>query len=397
MAEPDKDKQARPEAEAYEAISRSAHLSDLVAIARTILTEAAVKRPSGWNYVDNVGAAADAAKLARSDADTPFGNVLKVLGTGPEGDAERALASAIWAHAIAEIRDDDNERLAGDILWLATHSAFDATPLIDRALGEDSEALWKAIGARVRKIDAKRGTAIGRGEALVGVLALTASESEGARKVRDALASELTDPMLARILADSVKSTAATLHLQGEAIAGPRGPVVTTLLAMTGILFVARGLRLLAGLTLAYRRPAEIWLSDAGIRMKVRTEMLGRTLREREHVIVRSGLVRVVRDVRYPRAAFYAGLLALAVGSYVGVRTLTDGVRAASPSLLATGLVLIVLGIAMDFVLGTLIPGTRKRVRISFVPRTGQTLCLANVDANHADAALKQTLQAIRG
>ncbi|NVL83962.1 hypothetical protein, partial [Escherichia coli] len=71
--------------------------------------------------------------------------------------------------------------------------------------------------------------------------------------------------------------------------------------------------------------------------------------------------------VRYPRAAFYAGLLALAIGSYVGVRAFVDGVRAASPSLLLTGLVVIALGIGADFVLGSLVPGSRGRVRIAFV------------------------------
>ena len=126
--------------------------------------------------------------------------------------------------------------------------------------------------------------------------------------------------------------------------------------------------------------------------MKSRTELLGRILREREHVIVRSGLVRVVREVRYPRAAFYAGLLALALGSYVGVRAFSDGVRAASPSLLLTGLVIVILGIAVDFVLGSVIPGNRGRVSISFVPRSGATLCLADVDAARADDALKRAL-----
>ncbi len=393
MAEPETDKDTRRETEAYEAVSRSAHLPDLVAITREVVTDAASTRRGGWNYVEKVAAAADAAKLARGDADTPFGNVLKVLGSGPEGEAERALASALWAHAIAETREDDHDRLAGDVLWLATHTAFDATPLIDRALGEDADDLWKAIGARIRRINDGKGTAIGRGEALVGAAALAASESAAARRVGADTASNVSDPALVRILGNAADAPSATVRLEGEAFAAPRGPVVTTLLALSGILVVIRAVRLLARIALAYRRPAEVSLSDSGVRMTVRTELLGRTLREREHVILRSALVRVVREVRYPRAAFYAGLLALAVGSYVGVRTLTDGVRAASPSLLAAGLIVVVLGIAIDFVLGSLVPGARGRVRISFVPRTGAALCLSNVDASRADDALTRALK----
>ena len=88
-----------------------------------------------------ITAAADEAKLSRTDADTPFGNALEVLGAGPEGAAERALASGLWAHAVAEARRDDDDRLAGDILWLATHTAFDAMPLLDRALADQRSIL----------------------------------------------------------------------------------------------------------------------------------------------------------------------------------------------------------------------------------------------------------------
>jgi hypothetical protein len=121
--------------------------------------------------------------------------------------------------------------------------------------------------------------------------------------------------------------------------------------------------------------------------------MLGRTLREKEHVIVRAGLVRVVREVRYPRLAFYAGLLALAFGSYIGVRAFVDGVRSASPSLLLIGLVIVLIGIAADFVLGTLVPGSRGKVRLAFVPRSGPTVCVGNVDAKRADDAITRTLR----
>src|SRR5262249_5726296 len=142
----------------------------------------------------------------------------------------------------------------------------------------------------------------------------------------------------------------------------------------------------------AYRRPAEVSLSESGVRIRTRTEMLGRTLREREHVILRSGLVRVVRDVRFPRAAFYAGLLALSLGSYIGVRAFADGVRSASPSLLVVGLLIVAAGVGLDFVLGTVIPGSRGRCRVAFVPRTGPTLSVGDVDASRADDALSRFL-----
>ena len=81
--------------------------------------------------------------------------------------------------------------------------------------------------------------------------------------------------------------------------------------------------------------------------------MLGRLLREHSTVIPREGLVRVTRDVRYPSLAMYAGLIALAIGSYLGVGLVVDGVRAASPSMLGTGLFIALLGLGLDFVLSS--------------------------------------------
>src|SRR5690606_7191315 len=116
--------------------------------------------------------------------ETRFGNALDVLATGGEGPAERALACALWAHAVAEAprgRLEEEDSLAGDILWLATHTAFDATPLLDRALGEDATELWTAIADRVRRIERGRGGALGRGEAIVGCAALAASGADQAK------------------------------------------------------------------------------------------------------------------------------------------------------------------------------------------------------------------------
>lgn len=377
---------------AYELLARSARLGDLVALTNRIVTDAAQSRAADWSFAAKVAAAAEEAKLTHEDADTKFGNVLDVLGTGGEGAAERALASALWAHAVAETprsRTEDEDRLAGDILWLATHTPFDATPLLDRALGEDSAELWSAIADRIRRIDRDRGGALGRGEAIFGCAALAASGAVNADALCTSLAHELKDPVLARVL--TTRNTAVRdVSFEGEWAGAPRGFVKTTLLACTGLLFVAHAARLFARAALAYRRPAEVSLSDAGVKVKTRTVMLGRTLREREHVIVKSGLVRVVREVRFPRMAFYAGLLALALGSYVGVRTFVDGVRAASPSLLLVGLVVVAIGVGLDFVLGSLVPGVRGQCRVAFVPRSGPTLCVGEIDAREADDAVAQ-------
>ena len=92
--------------------------------------------------------------------------------------------------------------------------------------------------------------------------------------------------------------------------------------------------------------------------------------------------------MRFPRLGLYAGLLALVAGSYVGVGALVDGVRAASPSLLGTGLLLIAAGIGLDLLLASVGPGARGRCRVSFLPKRGAMVCIGFVDAARADSAL---------
>lgn len=385
---------ARPLA-AYELLARSARLADIVALTTKVVGDGAKARAADWAFASKVSAAAGELKLSREDADTRFGNALDVLGTGGGAEAERSLASALWAHAVAESprkTADDEDRLAGDILWLATHTSFDATSLLDRALGDEAADLWTAIGDRVRRIARGNGGSLGRGEAIVGCAALAASGSAKAKKLCESLVAEVKDPVLLRVLATGDHSTPEEVRLEGEWLPAPRGPIVTTLLAFSGLLLAIYVVRLVARAALAYKRPTEVSLSEQGIRVKTRIEMLGRVLKEREHVILRTGLVRVVREVRFPRAAFYAGLLALAIGSWIGVRAFADGVRAASPSLLAVGLVIVAAGIGLDFVLGSVLPGSRGKVRIAFVPRSGATVCVGDVDARRADDALARSL-----
>lgn len=375
------------DARAYEALSQHLHLADLVAVAHVSLTETAeARRPE--RRPERLAEIATERRLSRDDAGTPFGNALDVLQRGPEDDAERALARALAAHALAlhPPKDrDDEDRIANDLIWLATHTAFDATGLVDRALGDAATNLWDAIADRIRRIDTGKLPSLGRGEALVAAAALATSHSKGAKKQAAALALEVRDRKVARVLGTTGGESAEPLI--GEIVPAPRGPVVTVLLAVTGLLFVMQGARLLGRVALAYRKPAELTLADdGGIRVRWRVELLGRTLRDKNVVVPRTGLARATREVRYPGIGIYAGLLALALGSFVGVEALVDGVRAASPSLLAAGLAIVVVGVALDFALSSIVPGARGRCRLLLVPRDGSKLCVGRVDTKSADA-----------
>jgi hypothetical protein len=379
------------DARAYDALSQHPRLSDLTSIARASMAGAVeTRRPE--RQPERVTQLAGELQLTREAAATPFGNALDVLERGPEDDAERALACALAAHVVASDPPHDREaedRVANDLLWLAAHTPFDATGLLDRALGEGATTLWDSLADRIRRIDQGKLPALGRGEALVAAVALTSSGARGAAKQAAALATEVRDRKLARVLGAAAKEPVDPVV--GEMAPPPRSPAVTAALALTGLLFLIQAAGLLGRLALAYKKPAELTLSDdGGVRVRWRIELLGRTLRDRDVVVPRTALVRAAREVRYPRLALYAGLLALAVGSYVGVSAFVDGVRAASPSLLASGLAIVALGLALDFALSSIAPGARGKCRVLVVPRDGARLCVARVDVGRADAMLQR-------
>lgn len=183
---------------------------------------------------------------------------------------------------------------------------------------------------------------------------------------------------------------------EGELSAAPRGAVFTAVLAITGLLVVLEVGKLIGRYVLAFRRPTEVRLTPSGIELRGRTVMVGKLLREYVTVIPREGLVRVTREVRYAGLPMYAGLIALGIGSYVGVGLVVDGVRAASPSMLGTGLIIALLGLGLDFVLSSLVPGLRGKSRVVIVPRRGSALCVTSVDPARADEFLGQLSRAGR-
>jgi hypothetical protein len=347
---------------AYDALSQHARLADLAALAHALMTSAAEARRSGRPSRRAVDLAAE-RRLTPDDAATPFGNALQVLDRGPSNADERALARALAAHALAAHRPKDAAEevlAANDLLWLAAHTPFDALGLLDKALGGDAPRLWAAISEAIRG-------------GLAGVLGFPPPSASAPGSGPAEARSPLVPPA----------------PLLGEMAPAPRGPVATALLAVTGVLLVAHAARLFGKVALAYKTPAEVALSeDGGVRVRWRVELLGRTLRDRDVLVPRAALGRAAREVRFSGATLYAGLLALVLGSYVGVSSFVDGVRAASPALLAAGLAIVALGLSLDFVFTCAVPGARGRCRVLFVPRTGPHLCIGDVDQARADSLL---------
>jgi hypothetical protein len=98
--------------------------------------------------------------------------------------------------------------------------------------------------------------------------------------------------------------------------------------------------------------------------------------------------------VRYPRLGVYAGLFALALGSYSGVRLLVDGVLYGAPEYIGVAALLLAGGVGLDFLLEGAGSGLRGKCRVVLVPRKGRAVAVGEVDPAAADAALARLARA---
>jgi hypothetical protein len=327
-------------------------------------------------------------ELGQEQAQTPYGNVLTVLDRGAQTEREAQLLAALLALSVARSRTADPETVAPKLVWLATHTAVNALLALDAALGDEADAWWTAVA----NIAARPSTAaadFGWGEALSAAAALRSSPSAAARREVLRLVESAENPALQTLLKDRREVPNATLN--GELTAPPRGPVLTTILAFTLVLFVLQLGRVVGRFALAYRRPAELYLTPRGIELKHRTELLGKVLRDRVTLVPLGNVARVTREIRFARIGLYAGLTALVIGTYLGMSLLVDAVRVpdGSPPLLGLGVLFILVGLLLDFALSTLADSARGKCRLVVVPRKGKPFCIGAIDAQNADALLE--------
>jgi hypothetical protein len=191
----------------------------------------------------------------------------------------------------------------------------------------------------------------------------------------------------------------APARLSGELAAPPVSIAVAILLALTGVSLVRGALRLAGRVAFAYRKPAELRLSDRGVEISHRTELLGRVLNDAETLIPLANVASISREVRYARLGLYAGLLALVLGTYIGAGLLIDGARVpgGSPSLLGFGLVAIAAGIVLDYAFAVLWDVVRRTCRLVVVPQRGRAVCIQGLDPTETDKVLAELTEKIQG
>lgn len=326
------------------------------------------------------------------------GDAVAALARSAPSAAERTILSALLARGVALAPPegvDAEDRTVAELLWLSGHTPLDAFPALDAALGDRASGLWGALLELLRRIDLGREPSFDRADALAAALALGHATGSVARDGAVKLADEVTDPALRAALRPTpvaggpeplVVGDGETLS--GELCPAPRPTWLTVVLALTGVLFVVGLARLFARYALQRRSPAEVTVRRDGVYVKAETTMLGKTVKQAEHVLPVGTLARATRDVRFPQLATYAGLAALLLGTYLGVSLFVDGARAASPSLLGQGVLLFAIGVGIELALTSIVPGVKGKVRLVFVPEKGGPVVVGGLDGAAADKIL---------
>jgi hypothetical protein len=369
--------EAAPPANAFAAVEAHEKKEGIVSLARAVFGRMRSERKTAPDRPSTEEKQKELA-LERDACSTPFGNAVDVLLRGPEDDAERELAGALVAHVaqLGDPSDDAATKLAEEIVWLAAHTPFDGFAWLEELPAKKRP--WRAIA------DAANGKVLDRAEKLVACAALARAEGDIAKKALAGIADG--DPLFAAVT--HPRTSGETEMVSGRVGPAPRRAWLTVVLGLTGILFVIGIGRLIGRWVLGYKTPAEVAIGQDAVTVKWKTILLGRTLRDREVVLPREGLVAAIREVRFPSMHLYAGLGALAIGSYFGMSMIVDGFRAWSTSLLGVGLLAVLAGIAIDFALASIIPGTSGTCRVVLRPKRGTILSIEDVDPKRADSAL---------
>ncbi len=344
--------------------------------------------------------------LERSDAQTDYGNVLSILERGAEDPAERAIVAAFVAAGV--VRALDGVSKGGEpvarawcdrLCWLSAHAGFDPLAAFPPDTKPDLlHPLQRAIAEYARQIDAGKEPRAGRAELLVATATLGDLVGSGRADLEIAqivsrLAADVSDPLAQKLITARAAEAPATVvqtgpseaAIHGRLAPAPRSPFLTVLYALSGYLLLRSVAILIGDFILGLDRKARLELTPTGIELKAKIGLLGRELRDVSTTFPLKSIAVVTREIRFPGMPVYIGLAALLAGTWAGVSFLSWGVQAQSPRLIGYGLLALLLGVALDLAITSLVPGLTGKCRIVVTPKGGQSVCVSHLDATAAD------------
>jgi len=143
---------------------------------------------------------------------------------------------------------------------------------------------------------------------------------------------------------------------------------------------------------LGLKKDARLELTQSGLEIKGKVALLGKQLKDRQRGVPhrRSG-GGGARPFATPVFLSTQASLRCSSAPTPGVSFVSWGVQSASPRLLGYGILALVLGVVVDFVLVSLLPGARGRCRMVVTPKSGQQVCVAGLDIQGADRPARRS------
>lgn len=389
---------------ALRAVRGASHRASLAALAYDMLSRQAEGRAfyAGKKLVQG---RAEEHGVSHDDAGTEAGNLLAILERGPETALERALVVAFAVAGLGDALRGADEKSASERVfrfvrhadWLSVCTEYAVHPFVDPLLEEGEAArvhreIAQAIvdDAAGRDGDSPRIRA--RNAARLSALASSSAEAarEALRSVVRSTALDEATRLLASTLAGdgSAEQPALSASVAGRLGRSPRTGPIEVLRWISGLAIILWVLRALA-FALGARWSGEVRLAKAGLEVRTRVSLLGRTVRERDETWTLDALEGAGRQVRYPALHLLVGAVALSTGVLFGGLVLFDGARSGELVLLSLAALLVLAGAGLDLALDVLVPARRGTVVVDLAARARRPLRLTRVSLEEADSFLR--------
>jgi hypothetical protein len=340
--------------------------------------------------------------LAKTDADTVYGNVLAILERGPDRLNDWALLSAFFvlglentfAEASAAERRELLERFARHSDFLEGFTPYAPYRFVSDLLSSSTRtALIEVLETGLLAAQDGPSAPAFRARAMLRIQVLAALEQKEARLVLRRAAESSSDPAVRaaarEAIGDAPLSPAEGVELRGLVGRMPRFSVPRLLSHLVGFTLLA-GLGRAFAYLMGYENEARVRLEQRALHVHRETRLFGRTLRVRDTSYTLSQVDCATREVRAAALPLLLGAGALAVGTVLGIVWLSDGMARGDANLLVSALLAFVAGVSIDMFLSGWAKLRSQRAGFEMDVDKRCVLALRRVDADQAQRLVEQ-------
>lgn len=347
-------------------------------------------------------ARASTHRVARTDAETTFGNLLAMLERGPERTAEWQL---IAAFAVRGLEDKLNEvdaaekrevveRFARHTDWLELSTPYGLYAFVPTFLSEpNQDALIEALEGAVLAPAEETQLPAFRARATLRIHVLNSLDRPASRVALARVLEAVHDPFVQVLAKHALGDTPAPetdgFELKGAWGRVPRLSVGRVVQYFTGFTLVIGLLRFLA-YGLGLERNARVRLEEGAVHVRRETFLFGRLLRISDASYALKDLDCATREVSMPLFQVLFGALSLAVCSVLALIWMSDGIARGDYGLLrAAGLALCV-GVGLDLLFAGWGRLRRERAGFEMFVDGERVVALRRVDPQRAQRLVEQ-------